>query len=303
MSNSPKSGRSGSPLSLASQLKKVDPDRYLASLFVPRHRREALFALYAFNHEIAKTAEVVSDATLGEIRLQWWRDAIDELFKQQASGSSEALRHEVLGPLSRFLCDHRLSRAHFDSLIDARRRDLDLQPFATLSALESYLEQTSVPLLSLAVELQAGEAITRPTGEMSPDLSTAVHHVALAYGLSGTLRAVPFLAQRKRCHLPLDHLTAVGVSQNDVFAQKGSDQLDGLVMRLAQRAEEHLTEARTVLPQVPRSLRRVLLPSVLAERNLALLEQQHYDVFKLAALGALPSPIFALGWAAWRNRY
>ena len=62
------------------QIRRYDRDRFLTALFAPADRREDLFALYAFNLEVAKTREVASEAMLGQIRLQWWRDALDEVF-------------------------------------------------------------------------------------------------------------------------------------------------------------------------------------------------------------------------------
>ena len=69
----------------AQEVRRHDRARYLSSLFAPDERREDLFALYAFNLEVAKTAEVVSEPMLGQIRLQWWREAIAPT---QRTGSS-----------------------------------------------------------------------------------------------------------------------------------------------------------------------------------------------------------------------
>ena len=60
-------------------IRKSDYDRYAAAVFARKSVRGHLFALYAFHYEIAKTAETVSEALAGQIRLQWWRDAIGEL--------------------------------------------------------------------------------------------------------------------------------------------------------------------------------------------------------------------------------
>ena len=94
-----------------------DRDRFLTTLFAPADRREALFALIAFNIEIAKTREVVSEALLGQIRLQWWRDAIGEIY------SGAPRRHEVIGPLAEAVDRWHLDRRSFDTLIDARAAD------------------------------------------------------------------------------------------------------------------------------------------------------------------------------------
>jgi NADH dehydrogenase [ubiquinone] 1 alpha subcomplex assembly factor 6 len=63
----------------AQQLRRLDPDRYLTALFAPDRRREGLFALYAFNLEVARAREAVREPMMGLIRLQWWRDALEEI--------------------------------------------------------------------------------------------------------------------------------------------------------------------------------------------------------------------------------
>src|SRR3982750_3043368 len=95
-------------------------------------RREGLFALYAFNHEVAKTREVVSEPILGQIRLQWWRDGIAAAYE----GSPP--RHAVLDPLAEAGARHALSRDRFDTLIEARETDLTGEPPADRAALLAY---------------------------------------------------------------------------------------------------------------------------------------------------------------------
>src|SRR3977135_215507 len=57
-------------------VREADKDRFLASLFAPANRRPHLFALYGFNVEIARVGQVAHEPLAGEIRLQWWRDAL-----------------------------------------------------------------------------------------------------------------------------------------------------------------------------------------------------------------------------------
>jgi len=78
----------------AQLLRRQDADRYLTALFAPGDRREALFALYAFNLEVARAREVVSEPFMGLIRLQWWRDALDEVYQGRIRA------HEVIRPLA-----------------------------------------------------------------------------------------------------------------------------------------------------------------------------------------------------------
>ena len=119
------------PLSFCGSLVKAyDPDRFLLTMFVPEQvrdpsspaattRREALWALFAFNHEIAKTRAVVSEPQLGRIRLQWWRDEIERIYS-----GSVVPEHEVLKPLAAAIRAHDLPREDFETLITAREADL-----------------------------------------------------------------------------------------------------------------------------------------------------------------------------------
>ena len=104
-------------------MRRHDRDRFLTALFAPVERREALFALYAFNFEVAKTREVVQQVLLGHIRLQWWREAIGEIYS-----GGPVRRHEVVDPLAEAIRRLALSRDWFDRLIAARAADLDDAP-------------------------------------------------------------------------------------------------------------------------------------------------------------------------------
>lgn len=153
-----------------------DPDRFLISLFAPEKRREALWALFAFNHEIAKTREVVSDPTLGRIRLQWWMDSIVALYAGHAPPE-----HEILKPLALAIKEYDLPRAEFETLIAARNIDLDAQTFSDAQGLLSYAEATSAPLMELALRIEGREIAAEP-----------VQAVATNYAIAGLLRAAPY---------------------------------------------------------------------------------------------------------------
>src|SRR5215470_10884870 len=104
-------------------VRNADYDRYVSALFVPSERRAHLFALFAFNHEVAKTAESVSQPLMGQIRLQWWRDALDEI------DGGRVRRHEIVEALAVTMQVHALPRALLDGLIDAHENDLLETPF------------------------------------------------------------------------------------------------------------------------------------------------------------------------------
>src|SRR4051812_37500212 len=99
-------------------VRNADYDRYLSALFIPAERRPHVFALYAFNYEVAKTAENVTQPIMGQMRLQWWCDALDEI-------EAERVRHhEIVEALAETLRTHALPRALLNALINAHENDL-----------------------------------------------------------------------------------------------------------------------------------------------------------------------------------
>src|SRR5579862_6081013 len=111
----PRSESSQGENSLAGFVRAHDRDRYQTALFAPAGRREALFALYAFNYEVARIREIVTQPMLGQIRLQWWREAIEAAY---AGGPVRP--HEVAAPLTTVIRGGALTREYFDRLIDMR---------------------------------------------------------------------------------------------------------------------------------------------------------------------------------------
>jgi phytoene synthase len=272
----------------AAEVRAHDRERFLVSLFAPAERRDALFALYAFNLEVAKTAEVVSEPMLGQIRLQWWREALDEAY------AGRPRKHQVAEPLAAAIRSYGLERDPFERLLEAREQDLEPAPPPDLAALERYAEETSATLQLLALQVLGAD------GETS---RAAARQVGIAWALTGLLRAVPFHAAQKRLYLPEDHLSVAGVERRALFELQGSEALSGVVMRLAKRARERLAEARRLRREVPKSALPALLPARLAEGHLDRLERADFDPFDPRVQAAPGNPALRLGWAAWRGRY
>lgn len=271
------------------EVRKYDNDHFLSGLFAPAERREALFALHAFNLEIAKTREVVSEPILGQMRLQFWRDGIESVY-----GDGPVPRHEVMDPLAQAARSLGLSRALFDRLIDAREADLDDEPPADLTCLVNYAEVTGAPLVQLALEiLDARDAAAMAAGR----------HVGIAYALAGILRAVPFLARQHRQLLPADLMDRHGARSQDLFALRAGPELRPVVGDVMTVARKHLREARALRRSVPRRALPALLPAVLADLHLGVLEREGNDPFAPRVL--LPNPFrqLRLGWAALRGAY
>jgi phytoene synthase len=253
---------------VAALVRRHDRDRYQTALFAPAARREALFALYAFNYEIARVRESVTQPMLGQIRLQWWRENI------AAACEGGAMRHHpVVEPLAATIREFALTRDHFDRLIDARETDLADEPPASLAALEEYAESTSATLVYLALEV---------LGMHEPPAREAGWHVGIAYSLAGLLRAMPF---RERQIIPVDIPTSYGVT------------------KVAAAALRHLQAARALRNRIPRSALPALLPAIIAQRSLARLKQAGDNPFDPALATPDPLQSWRLAVAALFNRF
>ena len=241
----------------------ADYDRYLSALFAPVGSREALFALIAFNHEIARIPEAVSEPMLGRIRLQWWREVLEAVY-----AGEPARRHEVAEPLAEAIRACGLDRALFDRLLDAREADLEEDGPADLAALERYAAATGGSLTALM--LQA-------SGALSEQALAAGRQVGTAWALVGTLRAAPRRAAQGRVMLPADLLAKSGIAAEDVLAGRAFDNFAAVAEPLAQRAEGLLEAARMARRAVPRRGRGVLLIARLADLYLARLRRAAWD--------------------------
>ncbi len=238
-------------------LKAADYDRYLSALFARSSARPHLFTLYAFNYEVAKTAESVSQPLAGQIRLQWWRDAIAELY----AGHIRA--HETVQALAETVRAHDLPRALFDGLIDARENDLIEAPFASMEALEAYCDATSGNLMRLALRILGAR----------DSFDDAAHYAGIAYALTGLLRALPFHARAGRLMLP-----EILVSKEDIFAGEGGAKLSSAIGLIAERARTYLEMVRT--RRIPRRFLPALLPAVLAPLYLKTTMRPGFDPFR-----------------------
>ena len=272
----------------ADLVRRHDRDRFLTCLFAPPAKRPALFALYAFNHEIAKVPEVVTEPMAGQIRIQWWREALDGIY------AGTPRKHHVAEPLSAAVRDHDLSRAEFERLLDARERDLDDEPPADMFALEAYTEETAATMARLALEV---------LGARDEASRTAGRHVAIAWALTGLIRAVPFHAAQKRLMLPGDLVGESQLDPHDLFELRQPSEVRPVVARVAERARHHLEEARKQRRSVPKTATPALLPGALASGYLKTLGRLDHDPFAERVQGPLPGRGLRLLWGSTTGRF
>jgi phytoene synthase len=250
---------------VAAIVRRWDRDRYQTALFAPPERREALFALYAFNCEIARVRDRVREPALGRIRLEWWREAVAALY---AGGLAPS--HPVAEALATTIAVFAPAQAHFDRLIAARAADLDAAPPASLAALEAYAEGSSAPLVHLALEV---------LGARDPAAAATGRHVGISFALAGMLRTVPSAARAGRAVIPLDVARRFGLRPGEWRAGQDTPALRAAVAEIAGVADRHLATARARRRSVPRPALAALLPALVAGRVLNRLAQAHYNPF------------------------
>jgi phytoene synthase len=260
-------------------LRARDRDRYLADLFAPQFARHHLFALHAFNAEIARVPDAVSEPALGEMRLQWWRDAL-----RGAHGG-----HPVATALGGTIAECSLPLEAFERLLDARVFDLYQDPMPSMNDLEAYAGDTSSALIQLA-------AIVLAKGR-DPGTAEAAGHAGVAYAMTGLLRALPFHAARRQFFLPADRAAAAGVSVDDVFAGTATAALGTFLAEMRSFARHHLAEARRLSAGLDPALAPAFLPLALVEPYLDRMARPGYDPLH-AAVEIAP---WRRQWLLWRE--
>jgi len=229
--------------------RRHDPDRFLCALFAPAPAREALFSLIAFNHELARAREVASNPLAAMIRLQWWRDAVEE-----ARAGRPARRHEVAAPLHEAIRTGALDAAALLAMIDAREAETQ-EAIATEQDFVAWLRGTA----------GGWSAVAGATLGAGWEACEVLRGLGAAYGLAGVLRSVAAHAAQGRCLLPLDRLAAAGLSPEQVIAAPASAPLSALVREMA---AEGLTALAAARRDVPEGAIAAALPAILARRDL-----------------------------------
>mmetsp|Transcript_876 Transcript_876/g.3201 ORF Transcript_876/g.3201 Transcript_876/m.3201 type:complete len:349 (-) Transcript_876:267-1313(-) len=253
-----------------SSVRRYDYDHYLCSLYLPRELRPVAIATRAFNVETAQVADVTRHESLAVMRLQWWREAVDDIFKGKAVDHPVArLLAAVYGPKS-----SRTAKRWLQRIIDAREEDLRVraQP-ATLADVEAYAERTMSSLLYLT--LHAG-------GVSDAAADHAASHLGKAQGIVRLLLGTKHHSMYRRVYLPAAVTNAHGVSQEELFQLRDSDALREVFLSVAAAAKAHHEHAVRLGAQLQGDkaalVRRVLLPSVPCRNRLAAIERLNFDV-------------------------
>lgn len=258
-----------------------DRDRYLATLFTPQKHRRALFALYAFNLEVARTREQAHQTMPGEIRLQWWNELLT------GAGRGDVSANPIAAALREVVVRFRLPPKMLADLIEARRFDIYDEPMPDVAALEAYAGKTSSSVIELAARIL--------NDGRDPKVAALAYHAGIAYAISGLLRAFPLHAARRQLYIPVEVLQRHHAQVDDVFGGRVTVELRAALAEMRLRARHHLEMGSKLLATMPVSVAPALLPVALVRQNLARMERRSYRPFKPSEL-----PQWRRQWILWR---
>lgn len=254
-----------------------DKDRFLATLFAPAETRGPLFALYAFDLEIAQIRDRAREPMPGEIRLQWWREVLS------GERSGEAAAHPVAAALTGTIARFSLPKERLIDLTEARAFDLYDDPVETCAVLEGYLRRTAATIFDLAARSCGAPA------------EHAAERAGIAYGITTLLRSFALHASRRQLFVPIELLER-GTTPEQIFAGESSPFLLNALGMLRTRARQHLEAFEAALPAVSAAALPAFLPVAPVPGYLALMDRADYDPFHTA----IEIPQWRRQWTLWR---
>lgn len=234
---------------VASFLRDADRDRYFATLLLKEPERTAIQSLYAFSADVASIRDRAREPTAGEIRLQWWADAL------KGVGHGNVRQNPLAAALLDAIATYRLPSGPLLRLVAARRFDLYQDPMPDVASFEGYAGETVSVLYQLAAMVLNGGTEVE-TGD-------AAGHLGVAHALAGHLRAFGFNASQGRIFLPMNIFAANGVTDGEILAGQESEGLFAALGQINDLAAEHLGKAGLAIAALPKALRPAFAPAAL----------------------------------------
>jgi phytoene synthase len=284
------------------QVRQGDRDRYLTLLFAPAESRGELAALAAFNLELARTRDQVSESLLGLIRLQWWREAIEEI-----KGGGQVRQHQVALALAETSRARGLDTDRMLAMIDARDSEMESAEPPSEAEFTARADATAGSLLALSLQVLGHDS-------SAPGLADAVRSVGRAYAAAGIARSVLADARRRHTRLPREKLAAARVDLDRLYELKPQPALTQCLRAVADQAERDLSAARAFRQAKSHGAKShgakshgakspLVLTARLAALHLERLRRAAYDPFDPAVVAAHPMDAWRLLWSNLTGRF
>lgn len=254
----------------------------LSFMFLPKDKRDAMTALYAFCREVDDVVDECTDYQIAQTKLAWWKQEIHRLFH-------ETPQHPVTQAMQTVVKTFGLQEAHFVEIIDGMQMDTQYNRYADFEQLALYCYRVASVVGLLSAQI---------FGYKEQATLEYAHDLGMAFQLTNIIRDVGEDARRGRIYIPLDELERAGVTEEQLLHSQASPQTQALLLKQIERAEMFYDKALSQLPktdsktQLPglmmAAIYRALLQEIKPEPNLVLTHKVALPPFRKLklALGA-----------------
>ena len=256
---------------------------YYSFLFLPKAKRQAITALYAFCREVDDIADECKDVSVARIKLAWWRTEIAHLYAGKP-------QHPVSKALAEAINRYRLDEEHFLEIIDGMEMDLDQNRYADFKQLQLYCYRVASVVGLLSVQI---------FGFKDRKTLKYAHDLGMALQLTNIIRDVGEDARRNRIYLPLDELKKFGVNEAEILNSQASDKIKALLEFQIERAETFYDRALRELPAEDRKTQRTGLMMAAIYRTL--LREIKADNPTQVLNARISLPQLRKFWLAWKT--
>ncbi|AWP15825.1 putative NADH dehydrogenase (ubiquinone) complex I assembly factor 6 isoform 2 [Scophthalmus maximus] len=267
-----------------------DYDGFVSSLLLPEEARRSSLALRAFNVELAQVKDSVSQKTIGLMRMQFWKTAIEEIYRDEPP--NQPVTTELWRAVKKHYLTKRWQRLKIQP--EHNEKDLDDRAYRNLQELETYSENTQSSLIYLLLEC---------LGLKNVHADHAASHIGKAQGITTCLRATPYHSSRRKVYLPMDVCMLHGASQEDFIRGSQEQNVRDVVYDIASQAHVHLQHARSFSDNVPAAATPAFLQTVVLEDYLQRVRRADFDVFHPSLRNRNPLLPVQLYLRSWKKTY
>lgn len=267
-------------------VKRSDYENFLATLLLPQRTRPAALAVRAFNVELAQIQDVTTQPVIAKMRLQFWRETLDQIYKGNTPEQPIAVE------LQRAVAKHKLSKRWLLSLIESREGHLENKQFANVQSVEDYSEKSNSVVYYLVLQSLGVENV---------HADHVASHLGKAEGIIRLMRGVPHLGAKRIVLLPRDIMMVHNVSQEDIIRGNKDQKVKDVIFDIATTAHHHLQHAKEIMKNVPQNAKIGLLPHVSASTYLGALQRVDFDIFDSSLQKRNPLLPLHLWWAKFKK--
>ena len=254
---------------------------YYAFLFLPKERRAAITAFYAFCREVDDVVDDIADASVAASKLAWWQSEVTQAFAGQAT-------HPVMKALMPLAGTYAIEQRHLQAVIEGCQMDLAQTRYIDYPGLQRYCH---------LVAGVVGEVAANIFGQTQPKTTEYAHKLGQALQLTNIIRDVGEDALRGRIYLPMSDLQRFDVKANEILNRGYSERFSSLMAFQAQRAHALYDEALALLPAADRRAQKPGL--MMASIYRALLREIEHDQFQVLHQRISLTPMRKM-WLAWK---